>query len=47
MDFPDDFDENDKQDGNDADKVRCKSGESIHSASWSNPNERDIEDLKK
>ncbi|XP_026758831.3 cytosolic carboxypeptidase 1-like isoform X3 [Galleria mellonella] len=46
--FPDiDFDEEVKTDANDEDKVHTKSGDSLQNALWINPNERDLEDLKK
>lgn len=47
--FPDiDFDENEiKAESNDEEKVYVKSGDSLQSSLWINPNERDIEDLKK
>lgn len=48
--FPDvDFDEHDsKNESNDeADKMHGKSGDSLQSSLWINPNEREIEDLKK
>ncbi|XP_060808390.1 cytosolic carboxypeptidase 1 isoform X2 [Amyelois transitella] len=47
--FPDmEFEENElKTEANDDDKIQMKSGDSIQSALWINPNERDIEDLKK
>lgn len=47
-DFPDiDFEENDLKNNEDLEKSHTKSGESIQSALWINPNERDIEDLKR
>ncbi|KAL0901365.1 hypothetical protein ABMA27_006642 [Loxostege sticticalis] len=47
--FPDiDFDETEmKGENNDEEKVFLKSGDSFQSSLWINPNERDIEDLKK
>ncbi|XP_028178205.1 cytosolic carboxypeptidase 4-like [Ostrinia furnacalis] len=47
--FPDiDFDETElKGENNDEEKVFIKSGDSLQSSLWINPNERDIEDLKK
>ncbi|CAG9581580.1 unnamed protein product [Danaus chrysippus] len=47
-DFPDiDFEDNDLKNNEDLEKSHTKSGESIQSALWINPNERDIEDLKR
>lgn len=48
--FPDvDFDEHDsKNESNEeADKMHGKSGDSLQTSLWINPNEREIEDLKK
>lgn len=47
--FPDiDFDENEiKGESNEEEKVYMKGGDSFQSSIWINPNERDIEDLKK
>lgn len=36
-----------KGENNDEEKVFLKSGDSFQSSLWINPNERDIEDLKK
>lgn len=43
------FDETEMKDHErkDDDKMLIKSGDSIQNALWINPNERDIEDLKK
>ncbi|CAG4978148.1 unnamed protein product [Parnassius apollo] len=45
-DFPD-IDVDEKEKNNETEKRHIKSGESIQNALWINPNERDIEDLKR
>lgn len=46
--FPDvELEENELKSNDDIEKAHTKSGESLQSTLWFNPNEREIEDLKK